>query len=90
LPCNPYAFQTGGEDGLPLPYRNQGKNPTGQTRKEASPVDCDKRLRLEFRDLTEMRHARYVASQLTEVAVPRELFAAIPVRIQRLGLRPSS
>jgi len=37
-----------------------------------------------------VRHARYVTFQLTEVAVPRELFAAILGRIQRLGVPPPS
>ena len=31
-----------------------------------------------------VRHARYVTFQLAEVAVPRELFAAILGRIERL------
>ena len=36
-----------------------------------------------------VRHSRYVISQLAEVAVPRELFAAIMGRIQRLALAPT-
>jgi len=41
-----------------------------------------------------VRHAKYVTFQLAEVAVPRELFAAILERIRRLreaavGLIPS-
>jgi hypothetical protein len=35
-----------------------------------------------------VRHARYVTFQLAEVAVPRELFAAILERIQRFGVPP--
>ena len=35
-----------------------------------------------------VRHARYVTFQLAEVAVPRELFAAILDRIQRFGVPP--
>jgi hypothetical protein len=34
------------------------------------------------------RRARYVTFQLAEVAVPRELFAAILDRIQRFGAPP--
>ncbi len=34
-----------------------------------------------------VRHARYVMFQMTEVAVPRELFAAILGRIERLRFR---
>ena len=33
-------------------------------------------------------HARYVIFQMAEVAVPRELFAAILDRIQRFGVPP--
>jgi hypothetical protein len=33
-----------------------------------------------------MRHAKYVISQLAEVAVPRRMFAAILERIDRLRL----
>ena len=36
-----------------------------------------------------IRHSKYVTFQMAEVAVPRELFAAIPERIQRLGVPPS-
>ena len=35
-----------------------------------------------------VRHAKYVTFQMAEVAVPRELFAAILERIQRLGVPP--
>ena len=35
-----------------------------------------------------VRHAKYVTFQLAEVAVPRELFAAIIERIQRFGVPP--
>ena len=35
-----------------------------------------------------VRHARYVIFQMAEVAVPRELFAAILDRIQRFGVPP--
>ena len=35
-----------------------------------------------------VNHARYVTFQLAEVAVPRELFAAIVDRIQRFGVPP--
>ena len=35
-----------------------------------------------------VRHAKYVTFQLAEVAVPRELFAAILDRIQRFGVPP--
>jgi hypothetical protein len=35
-------------------------------------------------------HARYVVFQLAEVAVPRQLFAAILERIGRLGLACAS
>ncbi len=35
-----------------------------------------------------VRHSRYVIFQMAEVAVPRELFAAILERIQRLGVPP--
>jgi hypothetical protein len=35
-----------------------------------------------------VRHAKYVTFQLAEVAVPRELFAAILDRIQRIGVPP--
>jgi len=35
-----------------------------------------------------VRHARYVTFQMAEVAVPRELFAAILERIQRFGVPP--
>jgi len=37
-----------------------------------------------------VRHARYVMFQLAEVAVPRQLFAAILRRIQRIGVPPPS
>ncbi len=33
-------------------------------------------------------HSRYVIFQMAEVAVPRELFAAILERIQRVGVPP--
>ena len=33
-------------------------------------------------------HSRYVIFQMAEVAVPRELFAAILERIQRFGVPP--
>ena len=36
-----------------------------------------------------VRHAKAVTFQLAEVAVPRELFAAILVRIGRLRAAPS-
>ena len=35
-----------------------------------------------------VRHAKYVTFQLAEVAVPRELFAAILERVQRFGVPP--
>ncbi len=35
-----------------------------------------------------VRHAKYVTFQMAEVAVPRELFAAILERIQRVGVPP--
>ncbi len=35
-----------------------------------------------------VRRARYVTFQMAEVAVPRELFAAILARIQRFGVPP--
>jgi len=35
-----------------------------------------------------VHHSKYVFFQMAEVAVPRELFAAILDRIQRLGVRP--
>ncbi len=35
-----------------------------------------------------VRHSGYVIFQLAEVAVPRELFAAILERIQRFGVPP--
>ncbi len=35
-----------------------------------------------------VRHAQYVTFQMAEVAVPRELFAAILERIQRFGVPP--
>ena len=35
-----------------------------------------------------VRHAKYTTFQLAEVAVPRELFAAILERIQRFGVPP--
>ena len=35
-----------------------------------------------------VRHARYVTLQLAEMAVPRDLFAAILERIQRFGVPP--
>ncbi len=34
------------------------------------------------------RHSKYVTFQMAEVAVPRELFAAILERIQRFGVPP--
>ena len=34
------------------------------------------------------RHSKYVTFQLAEVAVPRELFAAILERIKRLTIPP--
>ena len=36
-----------------------------------------------------VRHSRYVISQLAEVAVPRQLFAAILGRIQQLAPAPT-
>jgi hypothetical protein len=38
---------------------------------------------------TETRHSKYVTFQLAEVAVPRQLFAAILERIGRLAMQPS-
>ncbi len=35
-----------------------------------------------------VRHAKYLTFQMAEVAVPRELFAAILERIQRFGVPP--
>ena len=35
-----------------------------------------------------VRHSQYVTFQMAEVAVPRELFAAIIERIQRFGVPP--
>ncbi len=35
-----------------------------------------------------VRHSGYVIFQMAEVAVPRDLFAAILDRIQRLGVPP--
>ncbi len=35
-----------------------------------------------------VRHSGYVMFQMAEVAVPRELFAAIMERIQRFGVPP--
>ena len=35
-----------------------------------------------------VRHAKYVTFQMAEVAVPRELFAAILERIRRFGVPP--
>ncbi len=35
-----------------------------------------------------IRHSQYVIFQMAEVAVPRELFAAILERIQRFGVPP--
>ncbi len=35
-----------------------------------------------------IRHSKYVTFQMAEVAVPRELFAAILERIQRFGVPP--
>ena len=35
-----------------------------------------------------VRHSKYVTFQMAEVAVPRELFAAIQDRIQRFGVPP--
>ena len=37
-----------------------------------------------------VRHARYIRFQLAEVAIPRELFAAILQRIVRLAMPPPS
>ncbi len=35
-----------------------------------------------------VRHAKFVIFQMAEVAVPRELFAAILDRVQRFGVPP--
>jgi hypothetical protein len=35
-----------------------------------------------------VQHAKYVTFQMAEVAVPRDLFAAILERIQRFGVPP--
>ena len=35
-----------------------------------------------------VRHSKYVTFQMAEVAVPRQLFAAILERIQRIGVPP--
>ena len=35
------------------------------------------------------RHSKYVTFQLAEVAVPRQLFAAILERIRRLAMQPA-
>ncbi len=35
-----------------------------------------------------VRHSKYVTFQMAEVAVPRELFAAILERIRRFGVPP--
>ena len=35
-----------------------------------------------------VRHGKYVTVQMAEVAVPRELFAAILERIRRFGVPP--
>ncbi len=35
-----------------------------------------------------VRHVKYVTFQMADVAVPRELFAAILERIQRFGVPP--
>jgi hypothetical protein len=35
-----------------------------------------------------VQHAKYVTFQMAELAVPRELFAAILERVQRFGVPP--
>jgi len=45
-------------------------------------------MRLEPAASQVVRHAKYVTFQLAEVAVPRDLFAAILERIQRFGVPP--
>jgi len=44
---------------------------------------------IESRRGKDMQHSRYVIFQLAEVAVPRELLAAILARIQRLTAVPT-
>ena len=60
----------------------------GDRRKRALRVQFDGKLRLDFLGAKGVRHAKYVTFQMAEVAVPRELFAAILERIQRFGVPP--
>ena len=73
----------------------------GEAEIDALRVDFDRELRLEFWSLTTLRekvvkigakvvkHSRYEIFPLAEVAVPRELFAAILQRIAGLREAPS-
>jgi hypothetical protein len=69
-------------------------NPAGESNDEALRLDFDRRLMLQFRgsvvtsDAAKVvSHGRYVAFQMAEVSIPRNLFAEILRLIAEL--RPS-
>ena len=57
----------------------------GQARQQPLTALREKLIKLGAKGV---RHAKYVTFQMAEVAVPRELFAAILDRIQRFGVPP--
>ena len=60
----------------------------GDCQNEDLRVQFDRRLKLKFLGSKVTRHSKYMTFQLAEVAVTRNLFAAILNRIARLGLPP--
>ncbi len=62
----------------------------GEKKKRALRVELDRELKLDFHGANVVEHARYVTFQMAEVAVPRELFAQILDKINRLRLVPGT
>lgn len=60
----------------------------GEAREKVLRLVFDRSLKLEFHGANVARHTRYVAFQMTEVAVPRELFRAILERLRWLASPP--
>jgi hypothetical protein len=61
---------------------------TGEAKEPPLRPIFDRRIKLEFHGAKIVRHGRYVVFQLTEVAVPRALFADILRRIELCKAKP--
>lgn len=65
------------------------RNPEGESALRSLRPIFDRRLKLIKIGAKIVRHGRHVSCQLAEVAIPRDLFADILRRIDRLRLKPS-